>query len=176
MMEKWHWYTIHLKAWLLRKNSWYTLAVMVILLGCIACVYIPKHSGQMQVIGVYTANDQMAEEILQHCMEDSQVFHFVPYDSKIELEKDVMSGNVAGGCVFDEAFSKHIKDDNIRKQVTCLTASGSSEIFALKETIYAAFLEVYSPTFLAPQTSVNSWSPTKKVLTSSVPMISMAFS
>ena len=151
MMEKWHWYTIHLKAWLLRKNSWYTLAVMVILLGCIACVYIPKHSGQMQVIGVYTANDQMAEEILQHCMEDSQVFYFVPYDSKIELEKDVMSGNVAGGCVFDEAFSKHIKDDNIRKQVTCLTASGSSEIFALKETIYAAFLEVYSPTFLAKQ-------------------------
>ena len=151
MMEKWHWYTIHLKAWLLRKNSWYTLVVMVILLGCIACVYIPKHSGQMQVIGVYTANDQMAEEILQHCMEDSQVFHFVPYDSKIELEKDVMSGNVAGGCVFDEAFSKHIKDDNIRKQVTCLTASGSSEIFALKETIYAAFLEVYSPAFLAKQ-------------------------
>lgn len=151
MMEKWHWYTIHLKAWLLRKNSWYTLVVMVILLGCIACVYIPKHSEQMQVIGVYTANDQMAEEILQHCMEDSQVFHFVPYDSKVELEKDVMSGNVAGGCVFDEAFSKHIKDDNIRKQVTCLTASGSSEIFALKETIYAAFLEVYSPTFLAKQ-------------------------
>ena len=151
MMEKWHWYTIHLKAWLLRKNSWYTLAVMVILLGCITCVYIPKHSGQMQVIGVYTANDQMAEEILQHCMEDSQVFHFVPYDSKVELEKDVMSGNVAGGCVFDEAFSKHIKDDNIRKQVTCLTASGSSEIFALKETIYAAFLEVYSPAFLAKQ-------------------------
>lgn len=151
MMEKWHWYTIHLKAWLLRKNSWYTLVVMTILLGCIACVHIPKRLEQMQVIGVYTANDQMAEEILQHCMEDSQVFHFVPYDSKVELEKDVMSGNIAGGCVVDEAFSKHIENDNLRKQVTCLTASGSSEIFVLKETIYAAFLKVYSPEFLAKQ-------------------------
>ncbi len=151
MMEKWHWYTIHLKAWLLRKNSWYTLAVMVILLGCIACVHIPKRSEQMQVIGMYTANDQMAEKILQHCMEDSQVFRFVSYDSKMKLENDVMSGNIVGGCVFDDAFSKHIEDDNIRKQVTCLTASGSSEIFALKETIYAAFFEVYSSTFLGKQ-------------------------
>ena len=151
MMEKWHWYIIHLKAWMMRKNSWYTLVVMVILLVCIACVHIPKQSEQTQVIGVYTAKDSMAEEILQHCMEDSQVFQFVQYDSKAELENDVLSGKIAGGCVFDDAFSEHIEDEHFKNQVTCLTASGNSEIFALKETIYAAFLEVYSPTFLTKQ-------------------------
>ena len=135
----------------MRKNSWYTLAVMVFLLVCIACVHMPKQSEQIQVIGVYTAKDSMAEEILRHCMEDSQVFQFVQYDSKAKLENDVLSGAVAGGCVFDNAFSKHIEDEQFKNQVTCLTASGNSEIFALKETIYAAFLNVYSPAFLVKQ-------------------------
>ena len=84
-------------------------------------------------------------------MEDSQVFQFVQYDSKAELENDVLSGAVAGGCVFDKAFSKHIEAEQFKNQVTCLTASGNSEIFALKETIYAVFLKVYSPAFLVKQ-------------------------
>lgn len=114
-------------------------------------IHIPDKDTQM--IGVYTAGDALAKALIQQCTDEDSMFKFVTYDEATKLEKDVIAGRLAGGCVFDADFSTHVANGRLKNQITCLTPPGSSQILALQETLYAAFFELYSPQFLTEKSS-----------------------
>lgn len=141
------WYLLQQKAWLGRFSSWLALAGMVVLLSIVASIHWPKADNT--AVGIYASKDAAAVQTVKNLESGDSIYEFVTYTDVDRLRADVVGGELECGFIFDDHLEQRIDSGRIRNAVTYISTPFSYKGAVAKETVYAAFLKVYSETILA---------------------------
>lgn len=140
------WYTLQLKAWLMRKNSWFMLIGILLVIVLVSQIHLP--SVENIKVGILPADDIYSQKMVNALDSMDSVFEFISFEDQEELINEIVAGNLECGFVLDEEFEKHVQDDDLRDIMTyiCTPMTAKGEI--VKEAVYAAFLQVYGEEIL----------------------------
>ncbi|MBO5460611.1 MAG: hypothetical protein J5983_02285 [Ruminococcus sp.] len=146
-MEKYiTWYTLLLKAWLKRKTSWLLLAGICMIILLVSQIHLP--SANNINVGIASSNDEYGQKMMEALKEMDSIFTFVEYDNAKKLTKDVEAGRLECGFILEEDFQERIQKDDLKDIVTYVCTPQTTKGEVVKETVYAAFLQVYGEEIL----------------------------
>lgn len=151
-MEWFTWYTLWLKAWIIRKSSWIMLAGMVLVIWIVAHVQIP--SADNTDVGICFFEDSYSERFIQNLESSGSVYDFFLYDDEAQMREDILSGHLECGFILDEYFEEKTKSGNIDEIITYVCTPMTAKGESIKETIFAAYLQIYGETILKNGESV----------------------
>ena len=141
-----NWYFLWLKLYLSRLSFWIQLGGMLLLLFLLSAMELP--AGDNLQIGLVKAGGEYGERIIQKLLEGESEFSFLLYDGEEELKRDILRGRTECGFVFSEKFEEKLQQGEIRNVIRSLTPPFSVKERVARETVYAAFFEVYSEEIL----------------------------
>ncbi|MCC8150992.1 MAG: ABC transporter permease [Lachnospiraceae bacterium] len=146
-MEKWlTWYRLLLKANLKKKITWQILIALVLLVLLFWGIRIPDVDNT--VVGIGGVADDYAEEVVAVMQEMDSVFTFEIYADTGTLYEDVTSGAVECGFIFSDDFEEQVTEGKLDEAVTYLCTPYAAKGEVAKETVFAAFFQVYSDEIL----------------------------
>lgn len=144
-MEK-TWYTLQLKAEMKRKTWWIIPAAMIAFALLVGQMRVPD--GENVSVGLYLAEDPMAEEIAAGLRQRESVFEFIVFETESELQKALETAEIDSGFLFSEQFEEKAEKGRTKGLITFLQTPFSAKGTVAKETVYAAFLERYGEEIL----------------------------
>lgn len=140
------WYSLLLKRTLKKRATWIILAVMCLLVWLIAGIVLPNQENVM--VGILSDEGIYSSQITQLLENSESVFEFVEYQNKEQLQEDIACEKVICGFWYSEEFDEKVKNQNIDQVITFITTPSQSKAQVASETVYAAFLQVYSQIIL----------------------------
>lgn len=141
------WYVLLLKNYLVKRSTYLIAAAMVILVLVISGISVP--SAENMRVGLLCNQSKIALQMAERLSEAEEGFLFMEYEEEDKLIKDVLSGNLDCGFVFDEEFDEMCKNGDTDEGISYYATSFSSKGEVLKESLCAAYLECYSQYLLA---------------------------
>lgn len=141
------WYILWLKSWVRRKTSWLQLAVMLLLALAVTGIHWPKTDNTS--VGLYPSRDALAQKVTDLLAERESVFDFIVYDDEETMHQHIISGRIDCGFAFDKDFEKNINADKQDEQILFMCTPSFAKGMVARETVYSAFLEVYSRDMLS---------------------------
>ncbi|MGN0483212.1 MAG: hypothetical protein ACI4HI_06650 [Lachnospiraceae bacterium] len=139
------WYFLQVKAWCKKRENWFVLAGLMLLFFCMTKIQLPN--GQNVRIG-FVAQGQTSEELQNALDQMDSVFEFCAYKEEEKLKKDVAAAKLECGFVLDSQFEKKLQAGDTRRLFICYSSTLSNKQSVAQETLYAAFFQLYSDTFL----------------------------
>lgn len=143
------WYLLWLKSWCKRKTSWLQLAVLFLLAVSILEIHWPTADNTS--VGLYSSEDPLAMEITNLLINRESIFTFILYDNEKKLQRDITSGILDCGFVFNPEFETNINSDKPNEQILFLCTPSFTKGMVARETLYSAFMEIYSEKILLKQ-------------------------
>ncbi len=144
-MEK-TWYILQLKAEVRRKSWWLICAAMIAASLLMSSMRVPD--GENVSVGLYLAEDPVAEEIAEKLESRDSVFRFLIFEEESALREALEAGEIDSGFLFSGQFEEQVEQGHLKESITFLQTPFSAKGMAARETVYAAFLERYSEEIL----------------------------
>lgn len=139
-------YGLQIKSWLKKKICWMQLLAMVILTQMILQIQLPDQENIM--VGIEKGESQMAGKVTELLQYQDSIYEFCFYEDDTLLRKDVETGKLECGFVFDTDFDKKYEKRNFENSILYLATPFTTKGLAAQETVYAAFLQVYGSDLL----------------------------
>lgn len=140
------WYQLQLKAWVMRKNSWLMLAGVILIIVLISQIHLP--SSENTKAGIYIPEDKYTEKMLDVLDNMESIFEFRIYNNPEKMKEDVIVGKLECGFIVEDNFETRIFESEIKDIVTYVCTPMTTKGEILKETFYAAFLQIYGEVIL----------------------------
>ncbi len=137
-----YWYWLWLKVYGRKKAYWLQTAAMVLVLAVFSMISVPD--GKNVAVGIYCGESSLAKDVLRTLESRESIFEFREYDSEERLYRDVTAGKAECGFLFREDFDRRAKSGNQEESVTYICTPFTVKGEVARETVYAAWLRIYS--------------------------------
>lgn len=134
---------LRIKAVMKRPSTWAILISVMLLALVLNSISLPE--GENVKVGIVTKESRMAQKIFRDL---ESTYSFIIYEDEEAMEKDVSTGKLECGFVFDEDFDHNVEKGRTKNQIDLVVSNYSTRASAVMETVYAAFLENYSEVLL----------------------------
>lgn len=141
----------HLKALLKKRQTWAVVLTLVFLLFVYGGITFP--SVENTYVGVVTFGSEHAKTMIDSLENRSALYTFKEYDSEARLKKDVLSGVLECGFVFDGQYDRLVEKGKVKSSIEYVCSPYTTKGLAAKETLFSAFLDDYSNTIVLKEYS-----------------------
>ena len=141
-MKKWRFLYYHTKAFLKHREPWVLLATLILLFFVFKNITLPTVDNTR--IGVVTYDSYRASDTVSMLEDTSRVYEVVRYEDEESLKKDVRSGDIECGFIFNEDFDRLVEKGRTRGRIGYVYSPYTTKGLVAKESLFAAFLKNYS--------------------------------
>ena len=141
-MKKMRFLYYHLKALLKHREPWVLLGTIVLLIVVFKDITFPSVDNTR--VGVVLYDSYRAIAVTDGLIEKSGVYEVTLYEDPESLKKDVLSGELECGFIFDEEFDAKADRGRLNGTIEYVSSPYTTKGLVAKEALFASFLQNYS--------------------------------
>ncbi len=141
-MKKMRFLYYHLKAFLKHREPWVLLGTIVLLIFVFKDITFPSVDNTR--VGVVTYDSYRAIAVTDGLIAKSGVYEVSLYEDPEQLKKDVQSGELECGFIFDEEFDVKADRGRLNGSIEYVFSPYTTKGLVAKEALFASFLQNYS--------------------------------
>ena len=141
-MKKMRFLYYHLKAFLKHREPWVLLGTIVLLIFVFKDITFPNVDNTR--VGVVIYDSYRANAVTDGLKEKSGVYEVTLYEDPESLKRDVQSGELECGFIFDEDFDTRADKGRLNGTIEYVYSPYTTKGLVAKEALFASFLQNYS--------------------------------
>lgn len=134
----------NIKATLKRRSTIVLILSILFLVLVINGISLPFENNVN--VGIMDNNSNYAKACISNM---DSMYSFITYEDIDKLNKDIVSGKIECGFIFDTDFDKRVEKRALKNTIEYIYSPYTTKGLAIKESIFSSFLKLYSESIIS---------------------------